>query len=256
MRRCFNNLWAEGGHVPVLVPPHQAAQNPWWGSMKTKRCSRCKQEKHVALFCKNRAQHDGLENYCKSCRRITRKKGRRQVTVIEKWCSGCKEIKLSDKFHKGNDSGGLSNICKICKSKRAKDYRIKNNKSLNNRDSIRALSDKKFRISRNIRCAISTSICDKHRRSWEGLVGYGVDELLHHMEKLFQPGMTWENYGKYGWHIDHKIPVAAFNFTSTNDPDFKRCWALNNLQPLWANENLSKNSRLIHPFQPSLAFGA
>jgi hypothetical protein len=101
---------------------------------------------------------------------------------------------------------------------------------------------------------IHDSIGDKKAgRKWETLVGYTVDQLMKHLEKLFQPGMTFENYGKDGWHIDHKIPKSAHNYTSPEHIDFKRCWALKNLQPLWAPDNLSKSDKLSHPFQPSLA---
>lgn len=58
-----------------------------------------------------------------------------------------------------------------------------------------------------------------------------------------------------GWHIDHKIPKSAFNFETPEDIDFKRCWALKNLQPLWAAENIKKHDRVDKPFQPSLAIG-
>jgi hypothetical protein len=47
-------------------------------------------------------------------------------------------------------------------------------------------------------------------------------------------------------------PITAFNFNTPEDIDFKRCWALSNLQPLWARDNLSKQNKLIKPFQPSL----
>jgi len=43
-------------------------------------------------------------------------------------------------------------------------------------------------------------------------------------------------------HIDHIKPVASFNYTTTECVDFKKCWALKNLQPLWATDNLSKGS--------------
>ena len=65
-------------------------------------------------------------------------------------------------------------------------------------------------------------------------------------------GMTWETHGKYGWHIDHKIPISAFNFESPKDLDFKKCWALINLQPMWAKENIRKGAKVEKPFQPSL----
>ena len=53
--------------------------------------------------------------------------------------------------------------------------------------------------------------------------------------------MSWENYGQ--WHIDHRIPESWFKIHTMHDKSFKDCWALSNLQPLWAKENLSKNNR-------------
>ncbi|GAG78004.1 unnamed protein product, partial [marine sediment metagenome] len=53
-------------------------------------------------------------------------------------------------------------------------------------------------------------------------------------------------------HIDHKIPVSVFNFSKAEHMDFKKCWALKNLQPLWAIDNQTKNAKLKRPFQPSL----
>jgi len=85
-------------------------------------------------------------------------------------------------------------------------------------------------------------------------VGYTLQELKKRIESKFQPGMSWDNWGRGPdkWHIDHIIPISAFNFTSVDDLDFKRCWALKNLQPLWEPQNLSKNNRLEEPFQPGL----
>lgn len=94
----------------------------------------------------------------------------------------------------------------------------------------------------------------KAGRHWESLVDFTVDQLKHHIEKLFKPGMTWENYG-IAWHIDHKTPIAVFNFEKPEDIDFRLCWSLKNLQPLDAKENMSKGRRIDKPFQPALAIG-
>jgi len=88
--------------------------------------------------------------------------------------------------------------------------------------------------------------------SWEVAIGYTADDLVKHLENLFLPGMTWNNYGT-AWHVDHIIPVRAFNFNSVHDEDFKRCYALSNLRPLWAMENIKKGGKLKKPFQPSLS---
>jgi hypothetical protein len=68
--------------------------------------------------------------------------------------------------------------------------------------------------------------------------GYTAAELKQHLESQFRPGMTWENYGLYGenWHIDHKRPVSSFNLPN----ELVACFALSNLQPLWARDNLVK----------------
>ncbi len=106
------------------------------------------------------------------------------------------------------------------------------------------------RMASEIRQTISGQ---KRYRKWEDLVGYTTSQLKRHLEKQFTPGMTWQNHTRTGWHIDHIIPRTAFNFTKPEHPDFKKCWALKNLRPLWYQENISKSNKLMKPFQPSLA---
>jgi len=107
----------------------------------------------------------------------------------------------------------------------------------------------KLGVANRINHALNGS---KNGRKWEDIVGYSLADLMKHIERQFKPGMTWENRGAV-WHLDHKIPVNAFNFTSPDHTDFKRCWALRNLQPLFKEENLKKGAKLEKPFQPSLA---
>lgn len=70
-------------------------------------------------------------------------------------------------------------------------------------------------------------------------LGYSQADLMAHLESRFQVGMTWENYGQ--WHVDHIRPCAVFDLTQ--DGQFDQCWALDNLQPLWAEANLRKGAR-------------
>lgn len=93
----------------------------------------------------------------------------------------------------------------------------------------------------------------KNGKKWQELAGYTLEELKKHFEKQFIFGMSWENMGI--WHIDHVIPIAAFNFTKPDDIDFKRCWAIKNLRPLWREDNAIKHNKLSRPFQPALAIG-
>lgn len=70
------------------------------------------------------------------------------------------------------------------------------------------------------------------------LLGCGIADLKAHLEKQFQPGMTWENQGE--WHIDHIRPCASFDLT--NPAQQESCFNYTNLQPLWAEGNLKKGA--------------
>ena len=132
-------------------------------------------------------------------------------------------------------------------------YRINHRKEINVQKQKRRSIDPKFRlneiISNSIRVSLKGNKADRH---WEELVGYTLDKLKKHFEKQFTEGMTWKNYGRGGWEIDHKIPVSVFNFTKPEHDDFLKCFALKNLQPLWAKDNLIKSNKLDKHFQPSL----
>lgn len=81
----------------------------------------------------------------------------------------------------------------------------------------------------------------KRRSKTFDLLGYSAEDLIKHLESKFQGSMNWENYGK--WHIDHIKPDSWFKYSSVQDQSFKDSWALSNLQPLWAKDNLSKNNK-------------
>jgi len=125
------------------------------------------------------------------------------------------------------------------------------------RSDKKVIGTPKGRLNKNISRAIchSLQIGNKNNCHWEDLVGFTVDQLKKNIEKKFAAGMSWERYMKGEIHIDHEIPKAAFNFQTPKDIDFKRCWNLNNLQPLWEKDNLSKFTKIERPFQPSLAIG-
>lgn len=120
----------------------------------------------------------------------------------------------------------------------------------NKRRKNKRESDPKFKL----RCNISSSIWQSLKRNkasksnctWEKLVGYSLKQLKQHLEKQFTGGMSWNNYGE--WHIDHKLPVVFFNFSNPFQTEFKRCWALSNLQPMWALENKKKNAKIFEEY--------
>ena len=94
------------------------------------------------------------------------------------------------------------------------------------------------RISNRMREALSS---DYQGGKWREALPYSIAELRDHLERQFVKGMSWENM--HQWHIDHIVPKSSFSYSSPDEPDFLACWALSNLRPLWASENISKGSR-------------
>jgi hypothetical protein len=147
-------------------------------------------------------------------------------------------------------------VCKTCSSILQKIWSIKNHEHCleyrkNRRDRIRSTIE--GRLVHNVGCLMRNGIEKKSKRNvrWSKLTGYTIKQLIEHIEKQFCSEMSWDNYGSY-WQIDHKIPISAFNFNTPDDIDFKKCWALGNLQPMVSNDNLLKRNKLDKPFQPSL----
>lgn len=93
---------------------------------------------------------------------------------------------------------------------------------------------------------------EKAGRSWKTLVDYTLDELVDRLNETMPDGYSWADFLSGELHIDHEIPRRAFNYTSPDDYDFKRCWALSNLRLLPREVNQKKGGRLSAPFQPSL----
>lgn len=76
----------------------------------------------------------------------------------------------------------------------------------------------------------------------KNVLGCTLDELKVWLELQFKDGMSWDNYGQARdkWNIDHIIPCASFDLS---DPEQqKRAFHYTNLQPMWTNDNISKNS--------------
>jgi hypothetical protein len=144
-------------------------------------------------------------------------------------CKECgNEFQLPYRIRKGGKN--IKKYCsKSCKSK----Y-----------DNRKVLSNPKNAMADRVRRQINHYL-GKYRISKGGktfaLLGYSPTDLIKHIESQFVDGMSWEN--RSDWHIDHIRPVASFNFTTTECEDFKKCWALSNLQPLWAEDNISKSDK-------------
>ena len=118
--------------------------------------------------------------------------------------------------------------------------------------NIKHIIRKKFRYHNDINFRLRESISSRIRmalkrnfksKSTMNLIDCSIKFLKQHLKKQFKLGMTWDNHGLYGWHIDHIIPCASFDLSKSNEQ--KRCFNYKNLQPLWAEENLRKKDKII-----------
>jgi hypothetical protein len=74
------------------------------------------------------------------------------------------------------------------------------------------------------------------------LIGCDRETFISHIEKQFTEGMTWQNYGLKGWHVDHILPLSSFDLTI--EDEVKKACHFTNLQPLWWQDNLEKGNKV------------
>ena len=104
------------------------------------------------------------------------------------------------------------------------------------------------RLCRGIRRCATKGIISKW--TWE-ILDFTFEEFKEKFQSQFYPNpetgeeMNWSNMGE--WHIDHIMPKSKFTPEGLSDPssaEFKTCWCLGNLRPLWAKDNLRKGNKI------------
>jgi len=249
-------------------------------NMDMKTCSKCHTEKPLLEYYNCKGRPDGKRGICKFCwgesSREYREVHKEELAEKQKkyWAENKPQISERRKSHYPKYKDRVAKYhaeTKAHNNEVKKVYREENKEILavkfrqwadENRDAYlarrrdkrkqRMASDPQFRLDRSFSQRIRESLkSGKNGAPWESLVEYSLSDLTAHIEKQFLPGMTWDNYGE--WHIDHRIPLSAHCYEKPTDIDFQRAWALKNLRPMWALDNISKGARLERPFQPSLA---
>jgi hypothetical protein len=121
----------------------------------------------------------------------------------------------------------------------------KNNKECYRLSSRKQHADKYgidpiFTIKRNLRSRIKMFFKTK-TKSTSKLIGCNWNELKKHLESKFIDNMNWENYGYYGWHIDHIKPLSS----AQTKEEMEMLCHYTNLQPLWWRDNLQKSNKIL-----------
>ena len=211
------------------------------------------QKKYCSSECRNKRHYLDLETFRKIRRKQYYNKNKEKILKLNKirrdndidrkrqaeriWRNENKE-KIKQYKTKGKERDRKS----------AKIYREKNRALISKKALTYHLKKIKTNINYKLKCALRSRISKffkrvKKSKKTSELIGCDYETVRLHLEKQFKEGMTWENHGLYGWHIDHIIPCASFDLT---DPEQqKKCFHYTNLQPLWAKENISKGAKIF-----------
>lgn len=181
-----------------------------------KKCIKCNNFQNFINFHKHISSKDGYRNICKNCR-INENRKKWDINYRN---NNKTNIKISNKLWYLNN--------KESKNKKQAMYQ----KNRYNRDL-------NFKLRKNLRTRISVAL-QRNFKSGSAIqdLGCTIEELKLYLELKFKKNMSWENYGLKGWHIDHIIPLC--NFDLTDRKQFLKACHYTNLQPLWWEENLSK----------------
>lgn len=158
-----------------------------------------------------------------------------------KHCKYCDITKAKTEFQKHRAK------CRSCRTLETKHW-----KSLNSQKHLdyqkeykrtKYQTDLSFKMKQILRSRLRKALSNNWKAgSSVELLGCSIEEFKIHIEKLFKPGMTWNNWAQDGWHVDHILPLDSFNLS---DPEeLKKACHFSNLQPLWYNDNCSKSNKV------------
>lgn len=236
-------------------------------------CNDCKQSKPLSDYGRNAGKSDGIATYCRLClavrarqyrennydrwlaaqrerQRIAKESGaaKRQAERNTPEALAAREARLEATKQRARDRARLKYAADLDSSReRMRSKRAKNPRA--HRDSkaryrAKAKLDPAYVVNNRMSARMNHALKhNKEGRAWRSAVDYTLDDLMRHLERQFTKGMGWHNMGE--WHIDHIVPVSAFDIPTFDAPDFSRAWALANLRPLWAHDNIVKRANRV-----------
>jgi hypothetical protein len=204
-----------------------------------KTCTKCKVEKELHEFSKDKQKKDGLTLHCKVCVKNNYELNKEKILARKKQYvidNQEKILKYNKEYNKLNRDK-ISSYNKLYNEKN-KDKKSEYNKIYQLRYSIIQ------KLKSNIRTLIRMSFKRgkgnlKKESKTEQILGCTINEFINHIESQLKEGMTIENHGD--WHLDHIIPLAK----AKTEEEVIKLNHYTNFQPLWAAENLSKGSKII-----------
>ena len=216
-----------------------------------KICTKCKIEKELSEFSKDKSRKDKLFPQCKKCALHYHNSHKKQQNKKSlDYHHKHKEL-LNDnaKQWRENNSQKVSEYNKIYRTQHIKERHINNKKwykdnraYVQNNRKNRRVYDINYKIKCLLRNRIRSAIKSNSKSaSTKILLGCTVKFLKKYLESQFTEGMNWNNHGVHGWHIDHVKPCASFDLSKESEQ--RKCFHYTNLQSLWAEDNLQKSDK-------------
>ena len=204
-----------------------------------KVCTKCKMEKSLTEFHKDKSNKSGYCSCCKMCKNIKAKELRQKYSRLEtreikdkKVCSCCKKEKNVLEYAKNRCcKDGFDNECKECKNKYNNAY-----------SKARKQYDPEFKLLTNMRARLGEALKGKSKsQTTRQLIGVDFEIFTKWIEFQFEEGMTMENYGSV-WHHDHVLPISSFNLLDEEELHKAMNWI--NIRPLSPLKNIKKSNKI------------
>jgi len=208
-----------------------------------KLCNCCKEVKPRTDYYKNKARKDGIGTQCKLCEAAKQRERNQRPEVkarLYEYHARYRE-ENREQFRESQQRYRDKNYDKLKEQRLSEEgQRIQREYQRNRRRN-----DPAYRLKHNVSRQVHHALVGKHKAgSTFDHLPYTQQQLKEHLENQFDDKMTWDNYGTY-WHVDHIYPQSRLPFDSLDHVNFLTCWALTNLRPLEARENMSKGNKVI-----------
>tara|TARA_R110001632_G_scaffold142396_1_gene258402 strand:- start:29 stop:679 length:651 start_codon:yes stop_codon:yes gene_type:complete len=211
-----------------------------------KKCGTCKIEKSVDLFSKSKAQKDGYVSKCKECQKEYKrewyKKNREtQLSKMKDYNTDNREVRLEQqKQYREDNKESIHQTKEIWRKNNQKRVTTNLNKNRKRRYDTDMMFRLKTHIGNRLKVYLKKNNLQKNNTT-QNIIGCSPQELRDHLESQFTDGMSWNNYGFYGWHVDHIIPMAS----AKTEKELHKLNHYSNLQPLWAEDNIKKGDKIL-----------
>lgn len=190
-----------------------------------KKCSKCKEEKELSEFHKNKSFKDGYFSYCKKCYK-------------QYYINNRSKILEKHKIYRKNNKEKIREYSK----KHSIVYKNRKNEIR----KIRRINDINFTLKDRLRARVGQALRNFMKsNSTANLIGCSLEQLKEHLQQTAilneYKDFDINNYNGKEYHIDHIIPCSAFDLSKEEEQ--RKCFHYTNLQILTAKENLEKSDK-------------